>query len=751
MASARLSVSVGGAVQGVGFRPFVFRLASQLALKGWVCNSPQGVRIEVEGLPPSLESFLSRLQREKPAAASIQSLEHSVLDPVGYPDFNIRPSCAGGAKTALVLPDLATCAECLLEIFDPADRRHLYPFANCAHCGPRYSIIEGLPYDRAQTTMRAFAMCPACKAEYEDPQDRRFHAQPNACPDCGPSLALWDPLGQATASRHEALLAAAALIRGGAIVAVKGIGGFHLVADARSEDPVGRLRERKRREEKPFALMFPTLAAVKACARVSALEERMLLSPAAPIVLLERLAAGSVVAEAAAPGNPSLGIMLPSAPLQHLLMRELGFPVIATSANLADEPICTDEREALARLAGIADAFLVHDRPILRHVDDSIVREMAGRQAVLRRARGFAPLPVRLSAPPPALLAVGAQQKNVVALTVAGQAHLSQHIGDLETAQAFGAFEGVVDSLQRLYETRPALVVCDEHPGYVSTRFARGLGLPVLAVQHHYAHALSCLCENELEAPALAVVWDGTGYGPDGTIWGGEFLRITRASYERFAHWRTFPLPGGEKAVREPRRAALGLLYEIFAEGLLERREIGSLAAFSERELTVLRSMCRGRVNSPATSSAGRLFDAVASLVGLRQKAGFEGQAAMALEFSIDASVNASYPLPVRGAALDWEPMIREILTEAAGGVAAGRIAAKFHNTLVEAVVETARRAGEEKVLLTGGCFQNKYLLERAVRRLRDEGFRPYWHQRVPPNDGGIALGQAAAAARERS
>jgi len=777
-ATKRLKLTVRGAVQGVGFRPFVYRLAGDLGLAGWVNNSAQGVFIEVEGAPARVEEFRQRLEGEKPPRSFIQSLEASWLDPAGYAGFEIRASESGGGKTALVLPDIATCPDCLREIFDPANRRFSYPFTNCTNCGPRFTIIEALPYDRANTSMKAFTMCARCLAEYEDPRDRRFHAQPNACPACGPRVALWDGRGQAVApggqaQAREVLAAAAEALRAGRIVAVKGLGGFHLMAAAHDDAAVRRLRELKHREEKPFALMFPSLEAIQAVCAVSPLEERLLRSPEAPIVLLRRTAAPG--ADLLAPRNPNLGVMLPYTPLHHLLISLAGFPVVATSGNLSDEPICIDEQEALERLGGIADLSLVHNRPIVRHVDDSIVRLMAGRELVVRRARGYAPLPLQVRggggrSPDEmggSVLGVGAHLKNAVALSVGRQVFISQHIGDLETDQAFEAFRKVIADLEKLYEVRPEIIAADAHPDYLSTRFARDLaaargvaarssepapGKQPLTVQHHVAHVLACMAENELEPPVLGVSWDGTGYGLDGTVWGGEFFRITDTGWDRVAHLRPFRLPGGDQAVREPRRTALGLLYEAMGEAAFGRTDLASLRAFTTAELPSLKTMLARGIHSPFTSSAGRLFDAVASLTGLRQRVRFEGQAAMELEFALEgvSAGNAAYSIPLSGPAsalvLDWAPMIQQILADVERGVSVGEISARFHNGLVEAVVAVARQMGETRVAISGGCFQNRYLTERLVARLGAEGFRPYWHQRVPPNDGGIALGQVVAA-----
>ena len=757
----RVRVFIHGAVQGVGFRPFVYRLATGLGLTGWVSNSSQGVTIEAEGERSRIADFLRRLEGEKPPRASIHGLECWQLDPVGYQQFEIRPSQAEGEKTALVLPDIAICGDCLAEIFDPADRRYGYPFTNCTNCGPRFSIIEALPYDRANTTMRRFAMCEECREEYGDPSNRRFHAEPNACPRCGPQLELWDGRGDVLTCREAALESAAEAVRRGKILALKGVGGFQLIVDARDGEAVAALRQRKGRAEKPFALMYPSLETVEANCELDDLERRLLCSPESPIVLLRRRGmkegdpgrAEFSLASSVAPRNPYLGVMLPYTPLHHLFMRRVGCPVVATSGNLSEEPICTDEQEALRRLHGIADLFLVHDRPIARHVDDSIVRVMLGREMVLRRARGYAPLPVQVSGPLPALLAVGGHLKSTIAASVGHMIFLSQHIGDLETVQAYDAFQQVTVSFRDLYALRPVAIACDAHPDYVSSRFAEQDGLPVKRVQHHYAHILACMGENDLTGEVLGVSWDGTGYGLDGTVWGGEFLRVTGTTFERVAHFRLFRLPGGETAIQEPRRAALGLLFEIFGDALFDMDEVAPLQAFSPQALRVLHGMLSRGVNAPRTSSAGRIFDAVASIAGLRQETQFEGQAAMELEYALEGTqTEESYPFQFREAdvpqIIDWEPMVREILVEIRGHAPLPRVAVRFHNTMAEMIVAVARRAGQERVALSGGCFQNRYLTERTVKRLRAEGFRPYWHQRIPPNDGGIALGQILAGSR---
>jgi hydrogenase maturation protein HypF len=759
----RLRITIRGAVQGVGFRPFIYRLAQELTINGWINNSPQGVFIEVEGKLEKLKKFLLRIETDKPPRSSIQSLESIYLDPVGYKKFEIRSSEVTGKKVALVLPDIATCPDCIKEIFDPKNRRFHYPFTNCTNCGPRFSIIDALPYDRANTTMKKFKMCDLCRAEYENPLNRRFHAQPNACPVCGPQLELWNHKGEILSSNYQALRQVADAIRRGKIVAVKGIGGFHLMVDARKEKAVTRLRRLKAREEKPFALMYPSLKLIKQHCEVSKLEARLLLSPESPIVLLKHRPAcqrtgsecrASEIAQSVAPGNPNLGVLLPYTPLHHLLMVELGFPIVATSGNLSDEPICTDEYEALERLGEIADLFLVHNRPIARHVDDSIVRLVMSRELVLRRARGYAPLPVHLKESLPPVLAVGAHLKNAIAIALDKDVFISQHIGDLDTGPAFDAFNEVVKSFEKLYEFKPEKVICDSHPDYVSTRFAEKSGLPVIQVQHHYAHVLSGMAENEITGSVLGVSWDGTGYGLDHTIWGGEFLKINESGFERVAHFRTFQLPGGEIAIKEPRRSALAVLYEIFGDKVFTMKKLEPIKAFSVKEFRVLKMMLKQKVNSPIASSVGRLFDAVASIIGLRHKMRFEGQAAMELEFVLAGFksddnyqfiLNSPTEMTKGAIIIDWSSIILELLKDKQCKIPVGKISAKFHNSLAEIIVAVARQIGEEKVILTGGCFQNKYLTERAIIRLRKNGFRPYWHQRVPPNDGGIALGQAVA------
>jgi hydrogenase maturation protein HypF len=761
-----LRVEISGAVQGVGFRPFVYRLATELALTGWVINDARGVVISVEGPASAIECFLERLKAEPPPHAVIHRLDWRSLPVVGYDRFTIRTSHHSGGRTVAVLPDLATCPDCLAEVRDPADRRHRYAFTNCTRCGPRFSIIRRLPYDRPNTTMRAFAMCPSCQAEYGAPLDRRFHAQPNACPACGPRLALWcrDESGRwiEAAAGDPALRLAAAAIGDGAVAAVKGLGGFHLVVDAANPAAVGRLRDRKRRPDKPLALMAADLEHVRRICVSDAEAEALLAAPQAPIVLLPRRPpqpgdASLPIADAVAPGNPTLGVMLPATPLHHLLLAEVGRPVVATSGNVSDEPVCIDEQEAVQRLGPFADLFLVHDRPIARQADDSVVQIVAGAPRLLRRARGYAPLPVRLRAAVPPILAVGAQFKNTIALSVADQVFISQHIGDLATPQALAAFERVIADFLDLYAAEPVAIAHDLHPDYRSSHWAeaavRERGCRGIPVQHHHAHFAACLAENQVQGTALGVVWDGTGHGADGTIWGGEFLLGDASAVQRVAHVRPFRLPGGDACAREPRRVALALLLQAFGAAALAWEDLAAVASFSAAERALLATMLARRVNAPSSSSIGRLFDGMAALTGLAQRCSFEGQAAMALQFAAEAAgtESGSYPLPLSGAGppyrLDWQPMIAAVVEDVRRRIDPGIIAARFHNALIDGLADVARRIGQPRVALSGGCFQNRLLVERATGRLRAERFEVILHAKVPSNDGGISLGQVAVAA----
>jgi hydrogenase maturation protein HypF len=740
---------VSGLVQGVGFRPFVYRLAAELGLSGSVRNTTAGLCIEVEGEAAALDELARRLRSEPPANAVIRRVDVTTGAAVGLEGFSIGPSDGAGAVESQVPQDLAPCPDCSREVLEPAHRLYRYPFTTCTRCGPRFTIIQTMPYDRAHTTMASFVLCAACRRDYEDPASRRFHAQAVACPACGPQLALWDGNGAALATADRALRDAGAAIRSGAIVAVKSVGGFHLMADATNDAAVRELRRRKQRPDKPFALLCGSLDAVRSLCEVGELEASLLRSERAPIVILR--ARGSGVAQSVAPGNPHLGVMLPPSPLHLLLTHDLRIPVVATSGNRSEEPVCTREREAVARFRGVADLLLVHDRPIARHADDSLVRVIAGEGVVLRLARGYAPLAIPGNPLHPGVLAVGGGHKNAVAVGKRDGIVLSQHVGSLGTPNGREVFRQTAEDLARLHGVLPAASACDLHPDDPAAVEARGLGRSVVSIQHHHAHVLSCMAEHQLDGPVLGVAWDGTGYGTDGTIWGGEFLVADRTSWQRVGHLRRFRLPGADRAVREPRRAALGVLFELLGRRTVERIDLAPVASFSESERAIIARMVARKINSPLTSSAGRLFDAVSALVGIRQTATFEGQAAMELEFALeDAPDVGPYPIDVEERAgllvVDWEPTVRTILDDLAAGAPASRIARAFHAALVDAIATVARRVGEERVVLTGGCFQNRHLAERASDRLVASGFRVYRHRSVPPNDGGIALGQAVAA-----
>ena len=737
--SQRLRLTLRGAVQGVGFRPFVYRLATEMQLTGWVLNSSSGLTVEVEGSPDDLRCFEQRIESERPKASVITTRESAWLPVKGFTTFEIHHSQTDTAKSVNVLPDLATCDDCRRELFDPANRRFEYPFTNCTNCGPRFTIVVDIPYDRPNTTMREFVLCPACREEYENPANRRFHAQPNACPVCGPKL---DGTIKDTS---------AALLRG-EIVALKGIGGFQLLADARQPAAVARLRQRKYREEKPFALMMPSLATAREYCEIAPAEQELLESQAAPIVLLKPKS-GTNIAGNVAHCSPYLGVMLPYSPLHHLLMRQCPYPLIATSGNRSDEPIASSNDDAATRLKDIADHFLMHNRSIVRACDDSVVRLTRGRAGILRRARGYAPLGVRVSRELPPVLAVGGHLKNTVAIAVGCDVFLSQHIGDLEALEARQAFERAIDDLCRLYSFKPEAVVCDLHPDYASTQWAEKSGFKIIRVQHHQAHVAACAAENDVKDPYLGISWDGTGYGLDGSIWGGEFFRVNGVHYERIAHLRPFQLPGGDVAVREGWRSAASLLFELekqFPESLTPALRNGA-DHFSQilRETgippdeTKVRFMLERGINTVPTTSVGRLFDAVASITGLAQQNRFEGQAAMLLENEIGA-LRTEEAYPFNGG--DWAPVIEQVLKDRGEGMAVSTIAARFHNALVNWIVEVAEAAGLRQIVLSGGVFQNRYLTERAAAALESRGYVVHTHQRVPPNDGGIALGQAVMA-----
>jgi hydrogenase maturation protein HypF len=713
----RLRVTLHGAVQGVGFRPTVYRLATKLHLDGWVRNTGYGLEIEVEGTSEVIEQFLLQLNTERPRAAVVGSEEIIRVAPSGAIGFEILSSAKSlsktGAKSASVLPDLATCEECLAEIFDPSSRRYLYPFTNCTLCGPRYTILIGIPYDRPNTTMRNFELCTSCRREYESHSDRRFHAQPTACPKCGPSLRIFP---EGAGNKQNPFDHAAQALSDGRIVAMKGIGGFHLMVDARNSAAVKRLRERKHREERPFAILMPSIECVQRYCDLNADEEELLQSQAGPIVLLQPRANHDLAPEVAHPSS-TLGVMLPSSPLQHLLMAEFPFPIVATSGNRSGEPIAIHNEEALTRLHDIADIFLVHDRPIERPCDDSVVRIFPGSQRnsvqMLRRARGYAPLPLSVKDELRPALAVGGHLKNTVAIAIGRQVFLSQHLGDLDSMETREVFQSAIDDLCRLYRFEPEAIVCDLHLDYASTMWAqaraRQLGIPLLQVQHHHAHLASCAAENLVTADYLGVAWDGSGLGEDSTIWGGEFFVASEYGFDRIAHLRPFSLPGGEAAMRDCSRPAASLLYETFG------REYANVYLQQSNGAGALTTLDAG-VNSPRTSSVGRLFDAVAYLSGAADENLFEGYSAMCLETAIGRTqTDASYEIQNRNGVGDWALLVEELLADKRRNLGLSLISAKFHNALANWILKIAQESNYRKVVLSGGVFQNAYLSQPRI------------------------------------
>ena len=748
----RQRIEVRGVVQGVGFRPYVYRLARRHGLGGWVLNDAAGVKIEVEGPWDAINRFLSELQTERPVLAEIEDMVQAFVPTNGEDGFEILESRTGEVKRTFISPDTNVCSDCLRELFDPADRRYRYAFINCTHCGPRYTIIEDLPYDRPNTTMKHFPMCPECRHEYHDPADRRFHAQPVACPACGPALALWDARGRVVETDDPIRKVAEDLKRGG-IVAVKGLGGFHLAVDATNEDAVLELRRRKRREEKPFAVMSGSLDHVREYAVLCEAERELLLSFRRPIVLL-RKRLPERLAPSIAPSNRCYGVMLPCTPIHYLLLTEGLQALVMTSANLSEEPICIGNREVLERLDGVADSLLVHDRDIYARTDDSVTRVMAGRPRVLRRARGYVPLPVTLKCEGPEVLAVGAELKSAFCLAKGSNAFLSQHLGDLKTARALDFFEETSRHLRHVLEITPTVVAHDLHPDYLSTRYAREMkDVDRVAVQHHHAHIASVLAEHGEDGPVIGVALDGTGYGPDGSIWGGEFLVADCRSFRRVGHLAPMPLPGGDAAVQEPWRTAVAYLFETFGPDW-ETQASSFARRIETKKARILARMIEQHVNTPMTSSAGRLFDAVSSLLGICDRNTHEGQAPMELEATATDDVASALDYEVREEAgsllLDPRSFIRGVSERMDRGIPAEVIAAEFHNGFANGVVEMCesvrRREDLGVAALSGGCFQNLRLFERVVGELESRGFRVLTHRVVPPNDGCIALGQVAVA-----
>ena len=784
-----------GIIQGVGFRPFIYRLATDLNLKGWVQNSSEGVTIALEGEPETIADFERRLFLEKPSLSSFKILERLEKPLAFLRDFQILPSAEGQTKRALVLPDLATCSACLRDIFDPNNRRYRYPFTNCTYCGPRHSILCNLPYDRSRTSMKDFQLCRECQREYENPRDRRFHAQPNACPHCGPKLTFclsprWssslssksgnsaevdNDLSTPDHQDTDPIQLALKAIVSGQILAIKGIGGFHLVCDASNEKAVQTLRDRKHRPHKPFALMVRDLAMAQAYCTLTTLEAELLLSPQAPIVLLPQLnqEIAPNIATNIAPNNPYLGVMLPYSPLHHLLLQHLPLPIVATSGNRSDEPICIDNQEALDRLGDIADVFLLHDRPIVRPLDDSIVRVVDDKMMMLRRSRGYAPLPLPFpsASPAPTVLAVGGHLKNTIAFTQDDQVFISPHIGDLDSVETLHRFETTIAQSLQLYDLTPQCIVRDAHPDYASSQFAETFAQTcpppptIVSLQHHHAHLWACWGEHPVLEPALGVIWDGTGYGTDGQIWGGEFFELIppqegqNIQIRRIARLRPFPLLGGDRAAREPRRSALGLLYAAFGEEIWNWTHLAPLQSCTIEERKIFQKMLQNQLNVPLTSSMGRLFDGIASLLGLWQQISFEGQGAQALEYLISSldclALSCSQSIALKPSIatedliedLDWQPLLQQILIDLSQGKTLTEISSFFHQSLISTIILMAEKLGHIHIFLSGGCFQNVQLLHNTIVQLRQNKFIPHWPKQLPPNDGGIAFGQAIGTA----
>lgn len=745
---SRLSIRARGVVQGVGFRPFVCRTAVALGLAGFVRNGPDGVEIEAEGSDGALRRLLDAL-RVAPAPARLTALETRPVGVRGDVAFRIVSSESGAAEAFSLLPDLVTCEACTAEVLDSSDRRYRHAFVSCARCGPRYSVAGALPWDRARTSMVAFEPCARCRAEHDDPTDRRFHAQTLACPDCGPRLATLLPDGRAGETGDEALAAAVATLRRGGIVAAKGLGGFQLLVDARDEAAVRRLRARKRRPDKPLALMLCDVAAASKLVSLTPVERDALCSPAGPIVLA-RCRQTPDVAPSVAPGVAWLGVMLPTTTLHRLLLDDFGGPLIATSGNRSGEPICAADESALSSLGDVADSILTHDRPIVRSVDDSVVREIAGRIVTLRCARGLAPAPIVAAEPLPPLAALGGDLKAAVAVASGTRILLGPHVGDLENACAHDTVMDTVRGLSELAGVVAPRLAVDAHPGGHAGRLACAADPAAIAVRHHHAHVLSCLAEHGGAPPVLGVAWDGTGYGGDGTVWGGELLRVDADGFERLVHLRHFRLPGGRAAIREPRRAALGALWARFGAAALARDD-PPVRHFSARDREALgRLLASGRF-APETSSAGRLFDAAAALLDVRQVCSYEGQAALELEsLAVPDPERRAYPMTLCGDVLDWAPLLDALLEDRSAGVPRGVIATRFHRGLACGIVASAlwaaRETGMSRIVLTGGCFQNALLSELAKQGLARAGLEPLLHHRVPPGDGGLAVGQILAA-----
>jgi hydrogenase maturation protein HypF len=751
----RKAIEVTGIVQGVGFRPYVYRLAFERNLAGFITNTAAGVSIEVEGPAEAVDDFVSQLPVEAPRLARITQWAASDIPVRAEGEFRILPSRPGENRRVLISPDVAICDDCLRELFDPSDRRFHYPFINCTNCGPRYTIVRDIPYDRARTSMAVFPMCADCQGEYDDPVNRRFHAQPNACWKCGPQVELWDGKGKRVEAA-DPIAEAAARLQAGYVVAVKGLGGFHLAVDATNPAAVSRLREGKRRVEKPFAIMAPSFDAVRNFCELDDASRALLESPERPIVLL-RKKSPSLIAELVAPFNREYGVFLPYTPLHHLLFAAGRFQaLVMTSGNISEEPIAIDNPEALARLRGMADFFLVHNRDILLRCDDSVVRVTGDEPRQLRRSRGYVPVPVFLNEDLPPILAVGGELKNTVCLTKGRHAFLSQHIGDLENLESYSFFETTISRFKLILEVEPKLLAYDLHPDYFSTRWALGQSsIKRIGVQHHHAHIASCMAENHLDGKVIGIALDGTGYGTDGAVWGGEVLLATYADFQRVAHLDYVPMPGGAAAITEPWRMAVSYLHKHFGETLWDL-EIPFVRELDRRQVAVLVRMLERGFNSPLTSSCGRLFDAVSALAGVRKRVNYEAQAAIEFEAAIAGEGEvAGYPFEIRpegsGWIIDTQPLFAALVNDLRCGVPAGIVSRRFHEGFVDVLARTAKliygETGLDNICLSGGSFQNVFLLEHLKRRLEAEGLNVFTHSEVPCGDGGLSLGQALVAA----
>jgi len=769
-------ISVRGIVQGVGFRPFVYRLAAKHNLKGYVYNTSEDVKIEVEGELEAIKQFELELRIEAPPLAYIEGIAITHHPPIGYKNFEIRHSIAEEGKYQLISPDIATCQACLSELLNPSDRRYRYPFTNCTNCGPRFTIIEDIPYDRPETTMRYFQMCPQCQAEYENPLDRRFHAQPNACPKCGPKVELVDNQGKRVAG-SDALASASQLLKRGKIVAVKGLGGFLLACDASNEAAVKTLRERKRRSSKPFAIMVNNVNEIKKHCYVSPEEEELLTCPQSPIVLM-KWKAGSSVSREVAPNLEYLGVMLPYTPLHHILLRDTELPLVMTSGNLSEEPITKDNDEALTRLSGIADYFLIHNRGIYSRYDDSVAILERGTSQLVRRARSYAPYPVHLTFKCRQVLACGAEMKNTFCLTRDNYAFLSQHIGDMENMETLEHFDNTISLYKKLFRIEPEIIAHDLHPDYLSTKYAQELSkssnIKLIPVQHHHAHIASCMADNKLESSVIGVAFDGTGMGSDGHIWGGEFLVADYYSFDRVGHLEYLPLPGGDAAIKRPYRTAVGYVLSLLGKDTLKaiiasgakHPPVAFIGEVSEIEVGIIKRQIESGLNSPLTSSMGRLFDAVSALMNIRGEIDYEGQAAVELEMaayachceehSDEAISNDKECYPYRIIVdegmriVQLRDLLSAIIEDLEQGISSGRISVRFHNTIAKMTDEMCRLIADEtginQVALSGGVFQNRLLLRKTIKLLENSGFQVFTHRQAPCNDGGISLGQAVVA-----